>query len=176
MDNLDPVAVVNSRISEMFGSDNPSFAELIHAKNQANKNGDIDKQLLITIFIILQFYKKNALTAAQDWLTKADEIVSNLAHASPPENILSLFRQIKTTVNSNSCRKVPNSSLVETLMEGLSQKPMTTIDLLEFLFDGIEIESAENRLKNLLHRARKQFPNEIVKTNGFYSVPKRQNK
>ncbi|MNU07531.1 hypothetical protein D3C72_2531640 [compost metagenome] len=63
------------------------------------------------------------------------------------------------------------TDLEERIVALLSSKPRDKYKLIEDLYgDRIEINAAENRLKNLLNRLRKKIPGRIVFENGLYKI------
>lgn len=173
MDNKEVFAIINSRIAQSLGNYPVSFAELIHQKNQASKSADLHKEFLVAVFLASQFLQKSAQSAAEDWIKKAKSLVPLVSTDPTVMQDISILEKLEKMISETHLIKDmgDDKSLLDKLVEGLLRKPMTRVELIEFLFDSVDFEAAENRLKNLMHRARKQFPNQIVKANGVYSIP-----
>ncbi|MGZ3768494.1 MAG: hypothetical protein ACXVCP_07460 [Bdellovibrio sp.] len=170
--------IISTALLKKLDIQSLSFAEFIYQKNLARSKGDPHKEFLVYLYMASQFLKKNAKLAADQWLKNASALVSFLPLNPSVNQDIVLLNKLKQMIGPDEVvsAEKEGKSLLDKMMEGLIKKPMTRIELIEYLFDRVDMATAENRLKNILHRARKQFPNQIVKVGGLYSVPLRKSK
>ncbi|MGZ3775670.1 MAG: hypothetical protein ACXVCY_17980 [Pseudobdellovibrionaceae bacterium] len=165
---------IEERLCQLFGNRKMPFSEFVFLEQQYHAKKDFQKKFIITIYLASLFARKDALTAAKEWLIKAKKLAPEVSQDPSCESDIALFLELeKKILDETASFNKPtdnDKSLLAQLMAGLTRKPMTRIELIELLFDKVDFENAENRLKNLLHRARKQFPNQIIKTGGVYSL------